>query len=538
MVSFTSIVAKTQRVKGMHIENTEYITEEVHTNGEVFERGTIIAHVRPFKRLAHQCPCCRETRPIYDHKAKDEVYWRGADWNGARILLAYKPARVSCPKCGVRTEWIPWQDGDSHYLACFNNEVAYVATVAPKTVVAEYFGINWRTVGNCIAAVHGRLEPDVTVRLRGVKRICVDETSYKKGHKYITVVYDMDRNRVIWIHEGRSEEVFSLFCEELTEEERNAMEIVAGDGAQWIDACKNKYFPNATRCVDFFHVVGWINDALDRVRIDATRAAEEELENQTQEYQQELKKVREEWKEKQQSYRNALKLLEKYSKKRGRPSKEVLDARALVAEFEAAFGEDASPDNIDMTPEQKAHLQKLKARVSRMSRSKYALGKNPENLTQYQADKLKLIEASNDEVYKAYRMKEQLRVILHMKDWEGAADDLDQWLSTAWESGIKPFVELADKIKRHHTNIIDAIRCQVNSSKSESTNTTIKAIIAIARGFRNLDNLFAMIYLRCSDLVIPLDNRYRPSNEKVREMRERANQRRKQREEANRKAIA
>jgi len=47
-----------------------------------------------------------------------------------------------------------------------------------------------------------------------------------------------------------------------------------------------------------------------------------------------------------------------------------------------------------------------------------------------------------------------------------------------------------------------------------------------------------MIYLRCSDLVIPLDNRYRPSNEKVREMRERANQRRKQREEANRKAIA
>ena len=88
MVSFTSIVAKTQRVKGMHIENTEYITEEVHTNGEVFERGTIIAHVRPFKRLAHQCPCCRETRPIYDHKAKDEVYWRGADWNGARILLA------------------------------------------------------------------------------------------------------------------------------------------------------------------------------------------------------------------------------------------------------------------------------------------------------------------------------------------------------------------------------------------------------------------------------------------------------------------
>ena len=538
MVSLTSIVAKTLRVKGMHIEDVEYITDEVPVNGEVFERSTILAHVRPFKRLAHQCPCCRETRPIYDHKAKNEVYWRGADWNGVRILLAYKPARVECHTCGVHTEWIPWQDGDSHFLACFNNEVAYFATVAPKTVVSEYFGINWRTVGNCIAAVHGQLEPDITERLRGVRRICVDETSYKKGHKYITVVYDLDRNRVIWIYEGHSEDVFSMFCEELTEEEQNAMEIVAGDGAKWIDACTKKYFPNTTRCVDFFHVVGWINDALDRVRIDATRSAEEELESQTQEYEQELKKLREEWQEKQRSYCNALKLIEKYGHKRGRPSQEVLDARALVAELKALFGEDVSPDTIDFTPEQKAHLQKLKARVSRMSRSKYALGKNPENLTPYQADKLKLIEASNDEVYQAYRMKEQLRVILHMKDWEGAADDLDEWVSTAEGSGIKPFVELAGKISRHHDNILNAIRYQVNSSKSESTNTTIKAIIATARGFRNMDKLFAMIYLRCSDLVIPLDNRYRPSNERVREMRELANQRRKQREEAKLKALA
>lgn len=77
------------------------------------------------------------------------------------------------------------------------------------------------------------------------------------------------------------------------------MEIVAGDGVEWIDTCTKKYFPNATRCVVFFHVVAWINDALDRVRIDATRSAEEELTNQTHQYEQELKKLREEWKEKQ-----------------------------------------------------------------------------------------------------------------------------------------------------------------------------------------------------------------------------------------------
>ena len=220
MASFTSIVAKTQRVNGMHIENVDYVTEQVAFNGEVFERATLIAHVRPFKRLAQQCPCCRKTCPIYDHKAKDEVYWRGAGWNGVRILIAYRPVRISCLTCGVRTEWLPWQDGNSRFLACFNNVVAYFATADPKTVASEYFGINWRTVGNCIAAVHWRLEPDVTERLRGVRRICVDETSYKKGHKYITVVYDLERNRVIWVHEGHSEEVFSLFCEALTEKNK------------------------------------------------------------------------------------------------------------------------------------------------------------------------------------------------------------------------------------------------------------------------------------------------------------------------------
>ena len=122
-----------------------------------------------------------------------------------------------------------------------------------------YENINWRTVGNCIKATHDRLEPDITVRMHGLRRICADETAYRKGFSYITSVYDMDRNRVVWIHEGNGLEVFRLFCEALTPEERERIEIIAGDGAQWIDTCKKLYFPNATRCIDFFHVVEWTN---------------------------------------------------------------------------------------------------------------------------------------------------------------------------------------------------------------------------------------------------------------------------------------
>lgn len=112
-------------------------------------------------------------------------------------------------------------------------------------------GIDWKTVGNSVKATHDRLEPDVSVRLRGIKRFCVDETSYRKGHKYITVVYDLDQNRVAWVHDGHGKEVFTKFCLSLTEEERKAVEVVAGDGARWIDECTSEYFVNARRCTDF-----------------------------------------------------------------------------------------------------------------------------------------------------------------------------------------------------------------------------------------------------------------------------------------------
>ena len=151
-------------------------------------------------------------------------------------------------------------------------------------------------------------------------------------------------------------------------------------------------------------------------------------------------------------------------------------------------------------------------------------------------DKLRLIEESYPNVYHAYQMKEQLRIILHMKDLKTATIELDKWIEKAIQSNIKPFEELAEKIQRHRGNILNSIELQVNSSRSEATNTTIKSLIATARGFRNLDNMFALIYLRCSDIVVPLHNRYQPSAEKQKELRELQNMHKKLREEEKRMA--
>jgi hypothetical protein len=144
-----------------------------------------------------------------------------------------------------------------------------------RSAISKYMRIDWRTVGRCIARVHEDLEPDVNVRLDGAVKIGIDETSYRKGHSYITVVVNHETNTVIWAAKDHGKSVLQKFCEQLTPEQRASIKVVTGDGARWITDCVKKYFPNAERCVDPFHVVEWATEALDKVRVAAWRRAQE-----------------------------------------------------------------------------------------------------------------------------------------------------------------------------------------------------------------------------------------------------------------------
>lgn len=579
MASGISVMVKALNIKDMHVDRVEYVEETASMNKEMYQSDHIEIHSRPYKRICNQCPQCRRKCSVYDHQDKQEVRWRANSLNGVPVYILCQPARISCPEHGVLTEYLPWADGCSRFTADFSNEAAFMALTCAKTVVAQYLGINWRTVGKCVKAAHDRLEPDVTVRLHGLKRICVDETSYRKGHKYITVVYDIDRNRVAWLHEGYGLEVFKEFCEQLSQEERDAIEVVAGDGARWIDQCTEKYFKHARRCVDFFHVVEWVNDTLDKVRNSARAKAYQDVEAMKKEFKEAEKAEKEEIRKTEEELQKALKELRSLPKK-GRPGKRKKELEDYIASLkEQLKSYDSEPAAVVTEEEYKAAVKELSRMPKRGRRSKrkaelmtivalyegthgdkkstlseahqkvindlekraqdikgakYALGMNPENLSESSQDKLKLIEETHPDVFAAYQLKERIRVILHMKDVKTAEIELDQWLQDARSSEIRQFEELAEKIERHKQNILNSVELQVNSSKSEATNTTIKSLIATARGFRNMENMFALIYLRCSDLTVPLHNRYQPSVEKQKELRELQNERRRNLEEARR----
>lgn len=207
--------------------------------------------------------------------------------------------------------------------------------------------------------------------------------------------------------------------------------------------------------MDSFHVVEWAMTALDDVRKESWHDAND-----------------------------IVKAIEKgYKASRGRPRADDREAKKL---------------------------KKAKDCASAVKGSSFAVGKAPEHLTKNQQTTLEGIRKSNSRLYRAYEMKETLRLILKSDNVDEAENALKSWFYWATHSRIDAFKELAKKVKRNMPFILNTIRIGLSNARIESTNNRIKLIIRRSFGFRNLDSMFSMIYLVCSDLIIPLPNRPNP----------------------------
>jgi transposase len=104
----------------------------------------------------------------------------------------------------------------------------------------------------------------------------VDEVSYRKYHRYLTNVIDIDRKLVIWNEKGRKAEILDKYFESIGQEACEAIESVAMDGARTYIASSNRYAVNALIVYDKFHVVQKLNKAVDKVRLMELRKARKE----------------------------------------------------------------------------------------------------------------------------------------------------------------------------------------------------------------------------------------------------------------------
>lgn len=444
---FANVLKAVLNVKDTVIEDAHLVKKDNGVNHLYFD-------VRPYSRLACCCPHCGRRCPRYDRgNSCNRRLWHALDCAGALIFLRGFTHRVVCPEHGVVTAAVPWAFYNSAFTKDFDFSVSWLAKHLSKSAIAEYMRVDWQTVGRCIKRTLDKLEPDVKRRLNGLVNIGVDETSYRKGHKYITVVVNHDLNEVVWVHDGHGKEIFSLFFQELTEAQRASIKTVSGDGARWIDDCVKEYVPHAIRCTDPFHVVSWSNEMLDTMR-------------------------RMIW------------------------QKHRAEARRQEKAANAAASTDAAA--ADKCKEQ---CRASNALAKAVKGALYALGKDPKNLTAKQSDTLELIAAREPRLYRAYKYKEELRAILKLPSPEVAQRELKRWYFGATHSRLQPVIDLAKKVRRHEMGIFNAIKYGYNSARVEATNNKIKLVIRRSFGFRNIANLAAMVMLVCSSIKIPLPNR-------------------------------
>lgn len=416
-----------------------FVLKDIISHAEMNE---IILSVHPTRREKCRCGICRRKAPLYD-KGRGKRRWRCLDMGAEKMYVEAESPRVCCPKHRVVTAAVPWARHGSRFTKSFEETAAWLSVHASRSAVSEFMRVEWHTVGGICKRVYQEMEESRSSRFNGLVNIGIDETSYKKGHKYMTVVINHDKSSVIWCTPGYGKDVLSQFFELLSEEQRASIRCVSADGARWIASCVEEYCPNAQRCIDPFHVVSWATDALDQVRREAWAEAHQQAKNQPK-------------------------------RKPGRPAK----------------GETA--------PEKK--------QAKSVKNLRYALLKNPERLSENQQAQLQFLTKANPTLYRAYLLKENLRLALKAGPDE-IAGALTKWLAWAQRCRIPTFRELRRKIKRHFSAIVAAARFKLSNARSEATNNKIKLIIRTAFGFRNVDNMVAMGMLSCSELHPTLPGR-------------------------------
>jgi len=240
----------------------------------VSKAAVVGGEVRVTVRLRRRrlgCPRCGfSTRHRYDTRDVDSS-WRHLDMAGRVCRIQLRRRRLRCPEHGVRTEGVPFARDGSGHTRDFEDLVAWLVTKTDKTTVAGFARTSWRTVGAiCERVAADVLDPD---RLCGLVDIGVDEISWRKHHRYLTLVSDHDTGKIIWGKPGKDTDTLNAFFDELPDGAAEAIEAVSMDmGPAYAKAVRERA-PSAAICFDPFHVVKLVTDALDTVRRQVWQAA-------------------------------------------------------------------------------------------------------------------------------------------------------------------------------------------------------------------------------------------------------------------------
>ena len=229
---------------------------------------TIEVRVRPRRGSAAVCSGCHQPCPGYDHL--DERRFEFIPLWGFLVFFLYRMRRVNCQQCGVVVEEVPWGSGKHHLTKVYMQFLAHWARKLSWKEVAESFQTSWEKVCDAVEYVvqwgleHRTLGP--------IFAIGVDEIQYAKGHKYLTLVYQIDDlTRLLWVGKERTVETLQGFFSMIGPELSSQIEFVCSDmWKPYLRVIREKC-SQALHILDRFHIVAKMNNALDEVRASEAR---------------------------------------------------------------------------------------------------------------------------------------------------------------------------------------------------------------------------------------------------------------------------
>jgi transposase len=438
-----------------------------------FERGCVVVTVVLRRRRLH-CPKCSYSTRHRESKQHHDSVWRHLDLGRWRLEVHARLRRLRCPEHGAHVEGVPFARDGARFTRDFENLVVWLATKTDKTATCRLTRIDWQTIGRIIERV-GRelLDSD---RLGDLFEISIDEVAWRKGHRYLTLVGDHRRRCVVWGCESKGQAAADAFFEQLDPPPDNPSAHAGQPAWEPEPAIMVPFGPCPTVPAGHGIQGAWLN-------------AGEEIEPAIFARASRLRAV-------------SMDMTGGYAKSvRGHAPQAtiVIDNYHVVQLATKALDEVRREHWNELRHAGQADTAK------QFKHDRWALLKNPDDLTDRQASILAAISAGGGKLARAWAMKEMVRAIFAPGLTVDAVGELlDRLLARLSRCRLRPFIRLGKTIRKHREGILAARRLGLSNAPAEALNNKVKLIVRRAYGFHSAQAALALVHLTCGPITLTL----------------------------------
>jgi transposase len=437
-----------------------------------FDPDRVLVTVALRRRRLH-CPKCSYVTRHRESKQHHDSVWRHLDLGVWRLEVHARLRRLRCPEHGALVEGVPFARDGARFTRDFEDLVAWLATKTDTTATCRLVRIDWHTVGRIIKRVgDDLLDGD---RLSDLFEISVDEVAWRKAHRYLTLVGDHRRGCVVWGAEGKGQAAADEFFDAL---DPPPADPPAHAGRSWEPppALMVPFGPCPTVPAGEGIPGAWLEPGLELDPCLIARAG---------------------------------RLTAVSMDMTGGYAKSVRDhapqATIVIDNYHVVQLATKALDEV-----RREHWNELRGAgqpdaAKQFKHDRWALLKNPDELTDRQATTLAAIQAGGGKVARAWAMKEMVRAIFAPGLTVDAVGELlDRLLSRLSRCRLRPFIRLGRTIPKHRDGILAARRLKLSNARAEALNNRVKLIVRRAYGFHSAQAALALVHLSCGPITLTL----------------------------------